>query len=246
MKLDIDIEMEEKIIYLVNDELSRKDISEKLGISKATLGRFMKKLNLFSKYRESKNVKVNCKECKIEFISNISADRKFCSKKCSATFNNKNREHSEETKNKIRNKLKKDDKKEYKKEYKKKIRYCKSCNLSILESRKSICDMCRTSYYKYYRPAAEFKFDIYIYKDRFNLELVDKHGWYSPKNKGNNLLGVSRDHMYSVKEGFINNIDPEILSSPANCRLLLHTENNKKKTESSITLEELMERIKNW
>lgn len=240
MKSDTNIE--DEVIYLVHKEHSRKEISLILGISKATVGRLMKKLNLFSKYRESKNIKVNCKECKIEFISNTSSNRKFCSKNCSAIFNNKNRKHSEETKNKIREKLTKNKRKERKK----KLRYCKSCNTSVLNSKKSICDSCKLSYYKYYRPNAEFKFDVYSYKDKFDLELVEKYGWYSPVNKGNNLKGVSKDHMYSVKEGFINNIDPNILSHPANCKLLLHIDNNKKKTESSITLNELMERIKNW
>ncbi len=52
--------------------------------------------------------------------------------------------------------------------------------------------------------------------------------------------------MYSVKDGFINGISPEIIKHPANCKLMKHIDNNKKKTNSSITLEELMERIKNW
>jgi hypothetical protein len=52
--------------------------------------------------------------------------------------------------------------------------------------------------------------------------------------------------MYSVRDGFINKIDPEIIKHPANCKLMIHTENNKKNYNSSITIDVLKERIKNW
>ena len=41
-------------------------------------------------------------------------------------------------------------------------------------------------------------------------------------------------------------ISKEILKHPANCKLMLHSDNNKKKTNNSITYEELLNRIKNW
>jgi hypothetical protein len=82
--------------------------------------------------------------------------------------------------------------------------------------------------------------------EKFDLTIVNEYGWYSPKNKGNNLGGVSKDHMYSVREGFINGVDPEIIKHPAKCKLLLHSENNKKNYNCSITLDELKEKIKNW
>jgi len=52
-----------------------------------------------------------------------------------------------------------------------------------------------------------------------------------------------------VKDGFINNIDPKLLSHPANCRLMIHNGpngNNQKNDVSDITLGELFERINNW
>jgi hypothetical protein len=52
--------------------------------------------------------------------------------------------------------------------------------------------------------------------------------------------------MYSVNEGWKNNIDPNLLRHPANCNLIPHSENQKKNAKSSITLEELMERIKDF
>lgn len=99
---------------------------------------------------------------------------------------------------------------------------------------------------KRYRQLCEFKFSLKDYPNRFNFSLIEKYGWYKAKNRGDNPNGVSRDHMYSVKEGFINKIDPKIISHPANCELLVHKDNNKKKTASSITIEELLKRIEKW
>jgi hypothetical protein len=82
--------------------------------------------------------------------------------------------------------------------------------------------------------------------EEFDFYLVEKHGWYSPTNKKNNLSGVSRDHILSVKDGFDNGIPPHIISHPANCRLMIHTENISKNCSSDITYEELLEKIKKW
>ena len=79
-----------------------------------------------------------------------------------------------------------------------------------------------------------------------NFSLVREHGWYSPTNKNDNLSGVSRDHMFSVREGFEMDIDPKIISHPANCRLMIHTDNISKNKKSTITIEELLDRIKKF
>lgn len=97
-----------------------------------------------------------------------------------------------------------------------------------------------------YRLACQFKFNVYDYPDYFDLGLLEEHGWYSAANRGNNLTGISRDHMISVKEGFRNDIDPAIISHPANCELMLQNDNSSKKTQSSITLSELLDRIENF
>ena len=52
--------------------------------------------------------------------------------------------------------------------------------------------------------------------------------------------------MYSVKDGFENNVPPELLAHPANCRLIIHSENASKHRNSCITLDELKERITLW
>lgn len=66
---------------------------------------------------------------------------------------------------------------------------------------------------------------------------------YSPTNKGNNLNGVSRDHMLSVAEAFKLGMDPAVVKHPANCRLILHRKNQQKRSNSIITKNELLERI---
>jgi hypothetical protein len=116
--------------------------------------------------------------------------------------------------------------------------------------RKVYCDTCPISI-STYRARSAFCFNIYDYPNKFPLHLIEQHGWYSPtgrmkRNRALNLSGVSRDHMFSILDGFRRNIEPEILAHPANCCLMLHSENNSKKFRSSITFEELLKKIKEW
>ena len=91
-----------------------------------------------------------------------------------------------------------------------------------------------------------FKFNVYEYPQHFDLSLIEQHGWYKAKNRGDNLDGISKDHIFSVKDGFINSIDPKIISHPANCKLVRHTDNQKKKTKSFISLKKLQENIEKF
>lgn len=97
-----------------------------------------------------------------------------------------------------------------------------------------------------YRKLCKFNFNLSDYPNEFNFDLVKEHGWYKPKNKGDNLYGVSRDHIYSVKKGFENNINPELIRHPANCKLMIHSNNVSKGTECNITIKELKEKIIYW
>jgi len=99
------------------------------------------------------------------------------------------------------------------------------------------------------------KLEKTIYKEQcsFNLagiiervigyDLLKKHGMY---NRKENLGGVVRDHRISVEYGFKNNIDPKIISHPANCEFLLHVSNARKTFKNSCSLEQLMEDIEKW
>jgi len=81
-----------------------------------------------------------------------------------------------------------------------------------------------------------------IIKSQDDKVLVQTYGIYNTKNK----LGLVRDHIYSRREGYINNVFFEILRHPANCQLILHKTNCSKKSKSNITLEELFDRIRTY
>jgi hypothetical protein len=98
---------------------------------------------------------------------------------------------------------------------------------------------------KLYSYQCKFNFGITRYPEWFQYasELINMHGWYSASNRGNNLSGCSRDHLYSVSDGFKNNILPSLLAHPANCGIIPHRQNQSKNKNSSITLDELYIRI---
>ena len=52
------------------------------------------------------------------------------------------------------------------------------------------------------------------------------------------------DHIYSIRHGFENNVDPAIIADIANLRLLWHTENKSKHIRSDHTHEELTDKTK--
>lgn len=54
------------------------------------------------------------------------------------------------------------------------------------------------------------------------------------------------DHIYSVADGFLNKIIPEIIANPTNLQMLPAFENQSKNHRSDITKEELFERYKNF
>ena len=171
---------------------------------------------------------------------------KFCSRSCA----NSRGPRSEEFKQKVGNKLRG---KSYKKYY---FKICRICGDEFLHKNrnKKNCLKCGTKRLKSgltnsvsdYRKQCEFNFNLKDYPNEFDFSLIEKFGWYLPANRGNNLNGVSRDHMISIKYGFENNIDPKIISHPANCQLLRHNDNVSKGFKNSITLEQLLNKIEMW
>lgn len=210
---------------------------------------------------ESKNGKIKefeviCEKCKTKFIVYEPEfkfplkEKYYCSRSCANC-----REHDSITKNKIRNSINSYNDHnglsaneitfvcpECKKPFKSKRKDRKYCSKKCSDKSK-IKDM---SSLKSYRNLCKFKFSLKDYPDEFDFEILKEHGMYSPTNKKNNISGVSRDHMVSVKYGFEHGIDPEIISHPANCRLILHSNNVKKYDSCSITLNELLKRIEEW
>lgn len=260
-------ETDDELIRLIHLGKRHYEIAEIFNTTAKSIQNRCFRLKIKTVYHKE----VECKQCGVNFFALINNERKFCSSKCSGISSGTGRIHTEESKEKRRQKLtgqKRSEEvkqktrdenngkyidgrsKEYYLKRKDKVegkRKCKYCNeYKIDKKKKLICDECRGSYYKSYRPSCEFDFDIKSYKENFDFLLIEKYGWYSPSNKGNNLNGVSRDHLYSVRDGFINKVSVDIIKHPANCQLMKQTDNSSKKTQSSITLDELLKRIEKW
>lgn len=208
-----------------------------------------------------KNKPKYCLYCNKQYFSS-EKDAKFCSQSCSAKYNNKNRKgekriFSENGKKNIReatrNRFKINDN-IFK--YNQSPKYCKLCG-EILKYRKRkniFCNIdCKRQYdkrnmseYQKYYHQCQFNFALNQYPDEYNFSLIEEHGWYQAKNHGDNLGGISRDHIYSIQEGYENKINPEIIRHPANCQLMIHNENVSKHKKSGITINNLKEKIKNW
>lgn len=202
-----------------------------------------------------------CSNCNICFFPK-KKNGKFCSHRCSATFSNKNRkkETREKQSKTMKAKIASGEFTPTNHFVEKIIKNCLTCNKKMIlcpsKINKKYCKKkCVPLYIRSeelkgtlesYRRSCKFTFGLSTYPDEFDFSLIKEYGFYSPTNKKNNLSGVSRDHMFSVYEGFINKIPPEILKHPANCKLMIHNQNVSKLSKSSITLEELLKRIKIW
>lgn len=97
-----------------------------------------------------------------------------------------------------------------------------------------------------YRADCAFKFNLSDYPDEFDFTLIESYGWYKPKNRGDNLTGVSRDHIISVRYGFDNQLPAEHLAHPANCVLMKHGENVSKGKKIGMSYDDLLKRIEAW
>lgn len=198
----------------------------------------------------------------------ISDKIKYCSRSCSTTATNKLRPpKSDEIKRKISQSLKQPPKphtpkiktkKEqikvkyeapseivgaYSKVYKCKCSHCGI--LTILRIQKKYCQLCSPIYGAEPRNRYKFTFNVYKYPDLFDLDMLSVVGFYAPRGKSGkwNPNGLSRDHKVSVNESLRNNYDPYYITHPINCELMPHVENNKKKSKSSITYENLVQMV---
>ena len=97
-----------------------------------------------------------------------------------------------------------------------------------------------------YRRNCQFSFSLNSYPDEFDFDMIRKYGWYKAKNRGNNLNGVSRDHIIPIMYGWKHKIPSDIISHPANCQLMRHNDNVSKGITPDITLEALQDKIENW
>lgn len=93
-----------------------------------------------------------------------------------------------------------------------------------------------------YREQCQFNLAGIIEKIE-GFELLKKFGMY---HRTSNKTGVVRDHIVSVQYGYNFGIDPKVISHPANCKFILHSDNAKKSMMCGITIEELHQRINKW
>lgn len=218
---------------------------------------FSKKVKQLSSGKR-KDFQVSCKKCGKEFTVNEIISKHpqkqmyHCSRKCANS-----KKHSEETKRKQSDAAKKYAELHFPK-YTYTCLFCGKINetKSINKSLKKHCNNeCRINdrrktigpeTLEEYRRKCKFKFGLSDYPEEFDFKLLEKYGFYKPSNKGNNINGVSRDHIISVRFGYDNGIDPGIISHPANCQLMVHSENISKLIKCDLTLEQLMHKIHQW
>jgi len=193
----------------------------------------------------------SCKQC-AKLFKPVAGRLYFCGQSCSASYNNKKRgPRSEETKQKIRNSLSKTEQiirsKKVKTEFvglhsKLFICSCRHCKTKFVSRiKKQYCLDHRNLYSTSNKFGYKFTFNVYHYPDLFDLILLNSVGWFSPGGHAGkwNINGLSRDHKVSVTEAIANNYDPYYITHPLNCELMPHSQNNSKKTNSSITYSEL-------
>lgn len=186
-----------------------------------------------------------CYKCRNKFFikerERINKEKYYCSRKCANSRN-----LGKEIYQRISEKLKKEQKIYFCKECKKQIKTKNFCSQKCLGKFYRRINLEKLDKISRYRKECCFKFNIYEFPEEFDLELVRQFGWYKAKNKGNNFQGVCRDHIYSIKKGFVNNIDSKIISHPANCQIIKNIDNLRKNRKCEITIEELIEKIEHF
>ena len=109
---------------------------------------------------------------------------------------------------------------------------CPECiaNKSIstkLQESKSVTDPNLKSEYQLYRSAVW----------RFSNRTYREHMFEQTRDRQNHL-----DHILSIVDGFKNNVDPIVMGSLHNIRIITGAANRKKSYKSDITVEKLMEK----
>lgn len=178
---------------------------------------------------------------------------KFCSHSCSAISNNRQRIESgwtlsQESRDSIRHKLSKPSIffGPYSRISTKTCKFCRTQFITPTTNQPQVCKNCQHLKWNNNKNQYSFRFNIFEYPDLFDLDNLTKVGWvaFGGKRGGKkNVNGLSRDHRVSVNEAKKFNYDPYYISHPLNCELMPHHQNNKKKTKSSLSYEELVKLV---
>jgi len=122
--------------------------------------------------------------------------------------------HTEETKKKIGKKSSEKWTPSYKKKFKRKM-----VELGYWKSIDEIEE------YRLYHKLSYWTGNMFNTCSENERKIMIEYGIFHPVN---NSGGVSRDHRFSIKEGFINKVYPEIIRHPCNCEIMLQSDNSKK------------------
>lgn len=209
-----------------------------------------RKIKRIEKYNQSPKLCLNCNSA----FPYEKRSLKFCNSSCSCTYNNKRRDHTVHMRqsaslcvtlaaqNKIIGPKYPFTKVTFGK--------CNTCSkIYRKKTGKLYCsEVCKIhTGIRTYRRACKFNITKSQYPNLFNKDLLNKHGWYRASNhlNGYNPDGATWDHLFRVEEGFKLGVDPTIMRHPANAEMISWRENFRRKT-SSITYQELLERIAKW
>jgi len=83
-------------------------------------------------------------------------------------------------------------------------------------------------------------YDCWLYTNRNDLKIMEN---YDKRGKGPD--GFHLDHMYSISQGYFNNIDPKIIGSSINLKFIPEKENLTKQGKCSISMKQLLEDYNN-
>lgn len=83
-----------------------------------------------------------------------------------------------------------------------------------------------------------YKFDVYKLSKQQPVHLLENY-----EKRGRNRENYELDHIYSIYDGFVNKIDPVIISHIENLRYIPKRENVQKGLKSDITIDGLLEKI---
>lgn len=233
---------------------------EKLIFSKAAITNQAKKEQSEQTYYQSPTL---CKKCN-KVLHYPQRSNTYCSSSCAATANNKIRSDtgwsmSAASKEAIRNKLAGRQRASTDKSNPRGVKgpfckvylcSCKFCQTKFVSPNKTLaCKNCQHLKWNNNKDQYSFRFNIYDYPDLFDLSALKSVGWVAfggKRGKVKNLTGLSRDHRISVDEAKRCKYDPYYISHPCNCELMPFVKNNKKKTKSSISYDELKKLVDNF
>jgi very-short-patch-repair endonuclease len=122
---------------LINDKKTYKEISIILKTSFRSITNRCLRLGI-KQSKQDTTIEKKCSKCGNIFESLKNESRKFCSKSCSNSFNNKKRTLSDETKNKIRNSLLKNENSISRKKEKKD---CLTCGKKVKKNQAIYCSV---------------------------------------------------------------------------------------------------------